>query len=114
MTSKSKQKGAYHEKFFVKLLEKWGITVRKQPLSGALGGEYAGDLVIQLADLKLIAEVKYRADSGFPSPFTVLEGRDIALFKRGKGEPRWIMIVPDRVLEQFVKDYEIKKKVKDD
>ena len=110
MTSKSKQKGAYHERFFVKLLEKWGIKVRKQPLSGALGGEYAGDLVVELADLSLITEVKYRADSGFPSPFTVLEGRDIALFKRGKGDPRWILIVPDVVLEKLVKDYEIVKK----
>lgn len=113
MTSKSKQKGAYHERFFVKLLEKWGIKVRKQPLSGALGGEYSGDLVIQLADLEMIAEVKYRAESGFPSPFTVLEGRDIGLFKRGKGDPRWILIVPDRVIEKFVKDYEIRKKVND-
>lgn len=114
MVSKSKQKGTYHENYFVKLLQGWGLKVKKQPLSGALGGEYSGDLVIKIDDTDLIAEVKYRAESGFPSPFTVLEGRDVALFKRGKGEPKWLLIVPDRIVEQFIRDYTIVKKEEED
>jgi len=108
MTSKSKAKGTYHEKWFEKLFQSWGIKVKRQPLSGSLGGEYAGDLVIELKDLKLISEVKYRKEKGFPSPFRVLEGRDIAFYKQGNpepGSPRWIMIVPDVLVERFVNDY---------
>lgn len=108
MVSKSKAKGTYHENWFLKLFTGWGLRVKRQPLSGALGGEYAGDLVIQLQDMKLIAEIKYRRDSGFPSPFRVLVGRDIAFYKNGKHDPdapRWVMLVPDKVVERFVKQY---------
>ena len=110
MVSKSKQKGTYHENYFVKLLKTWGVQVKKQPLSGALGGEYSGDLVVKIGKKEMVAEVKYRAESGFPSPFTVLEGRDVALFKRGKGEPKWLLIVPDRIVEEFITNYTLVRK----
>ena len=49
MRRASKAKGTYHENWFLKLFTGWGLrVVKRQPLSGALGGEYAGDLVIQL------------------------------------------------------------------
>ena len=32
-------------------------------------------------------EIKYRRDSGFPLPFRVLVGRDIAFYKNGKHDP---------------------------
>lgn len=105
MTSKSKAKGTYHENFFVKLFKGWGLAVKRQPLSGALGGEYSGDLVINFAGQDYIAEVKYRKEKGFPSPFSVLKNRDVALFKLGKGEkgsPKWVLIVPDRVIEKMM------------
>ena len=62
MTSKSKAKGTYHENWFVKLFKGWGLAVKRQPLSGALGGEYSGDLVINLNGRDYIAEVKYRKE----------------------------------------------------
>lgn len=105
MTSKSKAKGTYHENFFVKLFKGWGLTVKRQPLSGALGGEYSGDLVINLNGRDYIAEVKYRKEKGFPSPFSVLKNRDVALFKLGKGEegsPKWVLIVPDRIVKELM------------
>jgi hypothetical protein len=105
MTSKSKAKGTYHENWFVKLFKEWGLPVKRQPLSGALGGEYSGDLVINLNGRDYIAEVKYRKEKGFPSPFSVLKNRDVALFKLGKGEegsPKWVLIVPDRIVEELM------------
>lgn len=105
MTSKSKAKGTYHEKWFVDLFKGWGLEVKRQPLSGSLGGEYSGDLVIRLGDENYIAEVKYRKEKGFPSPFSVLKDRDLALFKTGTakdGTPRWVLIVPDRLVEKIM------------
>ena len=105
MTSKSKQKGTYHENYFVKLFKEWGIKVRKQPLSGALGGEYSGDLVVTIGGEDYITEVKYRKEKGFPSPFTVLKNRDVALFKLGKTEPdspKWVLIIPDYKVKKIL------------
>jgi len=106
MASKARAKGNYHENFFVKLFKDWKIKVKKQPLSGSLGGEYSGDLIIEINGQQLVAEVKYRKSSGFPSPFTVLDNRDVALFKRGTGtNPKWVMVIPDRIVKQlFVKE----------
>ena len=102
MASKARAKGNYHENFFVKLFKEWKIKVKTQPLSGSLGGEYSGDLILEINGHRLVAEVKYRKSSGFPSPFTVLENRDVALFKRGNGtNPKWVMIIPDHIVEQL-------------
>jgi hypothetical protein len=106
MTSKSKAKGSYHENWFKKLFESWGLKVRKQPLSGALGGEYSGDLVVTLNDVEYVTEVKYRKEKGFPSPFTVLKNRDVAVFKLGTAEPdapKWVLIIPDHIAEKLIK-----------
>ena len=106
MASKSRIKGNYHENFFVKLFKDWRIKCKKQPLSGSLGGEYSGDLILTLNGIRLVAEVKYRKSTSFPSPFTVLDNRDVALFKRGTGtNPKWVMVIPDRIVKQlFVKE----------
>ena len=45
MASKSKNKGNYHERWFLKLFQSLGLRIKKQPLSGSLGGEYKGDLL---------------------------------------------------------------------
>tara|TARA_R100001443_G_scaffold21111_1_gene33324 strand:+ start:213 stop:569 length:357 start_codon:yes stop_codon:yes gene_type:complete len=102
MPSKSKIKGSYHERWFLKWLTKLGFSVKKQPLSGSLGGEYSGDLVIDIADEKLIAEIKYRDASSFPNAFSVLEERDIAFFKRKKGKPKTCVIIDGDVFERLV------------
>lgn len=93
MANRNKNKGTYHEKWFVKWLEAAGIKAKRQPLSGSLGGEYSGDIKLELNGHELVGEVKYRDKSGFPSPFTVLEGRDIAFYKRRTGSPQTLVIV---------------------
>jgi len=39
MASKSRAKGDYHERRFVEWLKALGFKAKRQPLSGALGGE---------------------------------------------------------------------------
>ena len=100
MANNNKSKGTYHEKWFVNWLNeiKAQIKAKRQPLSGSLGGEYSGDIKLTIKDQKLVGEVKYRDKSGFPNPFTVLEGRDIAFYKRRRGTPQTLVIMSG---EQF-------------
>lgn len=94
MANKNKNKGTYHEKWFVNWLEEAGIQTERQPLSGSLGGKWRGDITLELMDSTLIGEIKYRDVSNFPNAFKVLEERDIAFFKRKKGSPQVCVILP--------------------
>ena len=100
MVSKSKAKGSYHERWFLKLFNSLGIKTKKQPLSGSLGGEYRGDLTVEIANAQLIVEVKYRDKSRFPNVFDLLESRDIAVCKRKQGSPRYCVIIRDEIWEE--------------
>jgi hypothetical protein len=72
-----------------------------------LGGEYRGDIKIKLMGHELVGEIKYRDKSGFPSPFTVLEGRDLAIYKRRTGEPQTIIILRGEVFEQIMENQNV-------
>lgn len=93
MVHKNKAKGTYHEKYFVRWLASKRIRAKRQPLSGSLGGEYAGDLIIHINGRRLVGEVKYRDTGNFPSPFKVLEGRHIAFYKKRRGQPSIAVIM---------------------
>jgi hypothetical protein len=95
MANRNKNKGTYHEKWFVD----W-LTKAKIKLSGSLGGEYSGDIKLELFGQELVGEVKYRDKSNFPSPFTVLDRRDIAFYKRRTGSPQTLVIMSG---DQFLK-----------
>ena len=99
MVSKNKAKGSYHERWFLKLFNSLGIRTKKQPLSGSLGGEYRGDLTVDIGGKSLIVEVKYRDSSQFPNVFNLLEDKDLAVCKRKKGSPRYCVIIKDEVWE---------------
>ena len=100
MANRNKNKGTYHEKWFVEKLNQIEakIEAKRVPLSGSLGGEYSGDIHLFIDGKKLVGEVKYRDKSNFPSPYKVLEGRDIAFYKRRTGSPQSLVIM---TLEQF-------------
>lgn len=100
MANRNKSKGTYHEKWFVDWLNKIKakIEAKRVPLSGSLGGEYSGDIHLWINGQKLVGEVKYRDKSNFPSPFAVLENRDIAFYKRRRGTPQTLVIMTG---EQF-------------
>jgi Holliday junction resolvase len=104
MANRNKNKGTYHEKWVVKWLKEQGIKAKRQPLSGSLGGEYSGDIKLELFGLELVGEVKYRDTSNFPSPFKVLEGRDIAFYKRRRGTPQTLVIMSGKIFEQLMEN----------
>lgn len=107
MANKNKSKGYYHERKIVEWLTKIGIKAKRQPLSGALGGEYRGDIKVELMGHELVGEIKYRDKSGFPSPFTVLDKRDLAIYKRRNGEPQTIVILRGEVFEQIMENQNV-------
>ena len=102
MANRNKLKGTYHENWFVKWLKEIGIQAKKVPLSGSLGGEYSGDIHLEVGGRKLVGEVKYRDKSNFPSPFKVLEGRDIAFYKRKTGNPQTLVIMSGDQFKNFM------------
>lgn len=108
MANKNRDKGNYHERWFVNWLQELGFTAKRQPLSGALGGEYSGDIIWKLGRLELVVEVKYRDKSNFPNPFTVV--RDVAFYKRKVGKPKTLVIFDGDVFEQDIAPLLAKKK----
>ena len=104
MANRNKNKGTYHEKRFVNWLKEQGIKAKRQPLSGSLGGENSGDIKLELNGHELVGEVKYRDKSNFPSPFAVLEGRDIAFYKRRRGTPQTLIIMSGETFEQLMEN----------
>lgn len=104
MANKNKSKGSYHERKITDWLQALGLKAKRQPLSGSLGGEYSGDIKVTIKGIELIAEVKYRDASGFPSPFTVLDNRDIAIYKRRRGTPQTIVIMSGDVFAQLLSE----------
>ena len=104
MANKNKSKGSYHERKIVEWLQSFNIKAKRQPLSGSLGGEYSGDIKLELGGMELIGEVKYRDTSGFPSPFTVLDKRDMAFYKRRKGIPQTIVILKGEIFQQIMEN----------
>ena len=66
MATSQRNKGNYHEKWWVNWLEERGAKAKRQPLSGQLGGEFSGDIRIETPAGVLIAESKYQsAGRGF-------------------------------------------------
>ena len=106
MANRNKSKGTYHEKWFVDWLNKIKaqIKAKRVPLSGSLGGEYSGDIHLFINGRKLVGEVKYRDTSNFPSPFKVLEGRDIAFYKRRRGKPQTLVIMTGEQFQNIMED----------
>ncbi len=106
MANRNKSKGTYHEKWFVDWLNqiKAKIEAKRVPLSGSLGGEYSGDIHLYIGEQKLVGEVKYRDKSSFPSPFSVLENRDIAFYKRRRGTPQTLVIMTGEQFQQLMEN----------
>ncbi len=106
MANRNKSKGTYHEKWFVDWLNqiKAKIKAKRVPLSGSLGGEYSGDIHLYIGEQKLVGEVKYRDKSNFPSPFSVLENRDIAFYKRRRGTPQTLVIMTGEQFQQLLEN----------
>jgi Holliday junction resolvase len=83
---RSRSKGARTERSIVNALRASGIAAVHVPLSGAIGGRFAGDIVLPLMGRDLCVEVKARAD-GFRELYSWLTNRDVLVVKADRQEP---------------------------
>jgi Holliday junction resolvase len=81
-----RSKGARTERTIAKALQANGITAVRVPLSGSVGGRFAGDIVLPLMGRDLCVEVKARGD-GFRELYCWLNGRDVLIVKADRQEP---------------------------
>ena len=99
----SRTKGGRVERELVNKLKESGIAAERVPLSGAAGGTFSGDVLIQGA---LLAEVKARKDG---EGVKTLEGwlgeNDMLLLKRNNAEP--LAVMPWDVLVTFLTNMDI-------
>jgi hypothetical protein len=87
---RSRSKGARAERGIVNALKASGIAAVRVPLSGAVGGRFAGDIILSLRDRDLCVEVKARAD-GFRELYSWLNERDVLIVKADRQEPLVIL-----------------------
>jgi Holliday junction resolvase len=83
---RSRSKGARTERSIVKALLGNGIAAVRVPLSGSVGGRFAGDIVLPLMGRDLCVEVKARA-GGFCELYRWLNQRDVLILKADRQEP---------------------------
>ena len=81
-----RRKGARTERSIVHALQANGIAAVRVPLSGAVGGRFAGDIILPLMGRDLCVEVKARAD-GFRELYRWLNERDTLIVKADRQEP---------------------------
>jgi Holliday junction resolvase len=83
---RSRTKSARPERGIVNALRASGIAAVRVPLSGAVGGRFAGDIALPLMGRDLCVEVKARA-YGFRELYSWLNLRDVLIVKADRGEP---------------------------
>jgi Holliday junction resolvase len=83
---RSRSKGARTERSIVNALKASGFAAIRVPLSGAIGGRFAGDIVLPLMGRDLCVEVKCRGQ-GFRELYAWLNGRDVLIVKADRQEP---------------------------
>lgn len=94
MGSSQRNKGSYHERWWVQWFESLGAKAKRQPLSGSMGGEFSGDIKIESRDGPVIAESKYQAAGrgfSFLTKTHKEQPADIYLLKQKSG-PAFICI----------------------
>jgi hypothetical protein len=89
----SRDKGNRAERALVHFLQAQGFTCARIPLSGSVGGKFAGDLSIALLGIDRIAEVKVRSN-GFRELYAWLEARDLLIVRADRREP--LVVLPLR------------------
>ena len=81
MASSAQQKGSRRERSIVELFESYGVDAQRVPLSGAAGGLFSGDIVIN-EEYKM--EVKSRKD-----------GKGFTCIKKWKGKNDMLVVWED-------------------
>lgn len=79
----SRRKGGRVEREIVNALQEEGVAAEKMPLSGALGGKYAGDISVPVQGEDWRGEIKARKDgAGFATLHDWLYDNRILFLKR--------------------------------
>ena len=81
-----RRKGHSIERALVRFLQARGFAAVRVPLSGSVGGRFAGDILLPLMGRDLCVEVKARAD-GFRELYCWLNRRDVLIVKADRREP---------------------------
>jgi hypothetical protein len=81
-----RREGARTERSIVHALQANGIAAVRVPLSGAVGGRFAGEIILPLMGRDLYVEVKARAD-GFRELCRWLNERGLLIVKADRQEP---------------------------
>jgi Holliday junction resolvase len=82
---RSRSKGARTKRSIVNALQANGIAAVRVPLSGSVGGRFAGDILPPLLGRDLCVEVKARAD-GFCELYCWLDEREVLIVKADRQE----------------------------
>jgi len=101
MSSRSKAKGSAYELEVVRKHREMGVAAEKMPLSGALGGKYAGD--IKLFNGGMRGECK-RRKKGFTTLYKALAqdgGNDICFVRDDNQET--LVVMPWETYQEFLK-----------
>ena len=104
MASSQRNKGSYHERWWVEWFKTCGAKAHRQPLSGQLGGRFAGDIEIETKDGRLIAESKYQATGrgfSFLTKTHKEQPADMYLLKQKSG-PNFICIEASNPLAEKI------------
>jgi hypothetical protein len=83
---RSRSKGARTERRIVNALQAYGLAAVRAPLSVAVGGRFAGDIILPLMGRDPCVVVKARAD-GFRELCCWLNERDTLIVKADRQEP---------------------------
>lgn len=93
---KSKSKGYRNEKSIEKTLQEGGLDAKRMPLSGGMGGDFAGD--IQIKDSKMgdlvLAECKER-NSGLKTIYDWLSDYPLLFLKMTRNPQLVVMRIED-------------------
>jgi hypothetical protein len=81
-----------------------GVSSKRMPLSGSLGGEYAGDIQVSTGHVKLLGQVKARRKCMWKTLLTWLEGHDILFVKEDRQAP--YVFMPWSVYIEMAKTYD--------
>ena len=90
MSKMQREKGARVEREIVSEFRKIGMWAEKVPLSGAAGGSFSGDILVE----DYTVEVKARKDgTGFKLLYRWLGDNDILVCKQDRTEPLVVMTI---------------------
>jgi hypothetical protein len=88
---KSRDKGNRFERACVPAFVAFGLNCRRMPLSGALGGEFAGDIRAAIDGESRVFQLKCLAN-GWRTVYSALAGHDGLIIRADRSDP--LVVLP--------------------